>query len=1050
MHNYLEWLVRHRIVVLFGVAILTGFLIFQAKHLTIVIDPNSMMPQSHPYVATTNKIEDIFGSKHIIVVGVTPKEGDVFQPTVLEKVKRITDVLAQTPGVARSKLLSLAANRAKDISGDGGGLRVQPLMAQVPRSQGELEALQQALQRNPVYHTSVVAPDARTTAILVEFRDDPTGFQSMVDKVARAVDPQRDESVEIAMTGLPVFLAKLELYSQRMAFLFPLAILIVGLVHLEAFRTLQGLVLPLVTSLLAVAWGLGIMGMLSVPMDVFNATTPILILAVAAGHAVQLLKRYYEEYQRLRASPGVAPADANRRAVVGSLASVGPVTVAAGLIAALGFFSLLVFEISSVRVFGVFTGIGILSAVVIEMTFMPALRSLLRPPPERVVGGQHELKVWRWLTETVGRWVIYRRPQIYGTVALLTVLSIIGMFAIEMNDSTKGFFSPRLDFHRQDTALNERLAGTNTLYVLIEGKEDDALKDPAVLKAMEATQKFLDSQPQVGKTLSIADFVKRMNQAMHGDRGEFFRIPESRELISQYLLLYSMSGDPGDFDAYVDYNYRRANITALLKTDSSAYLERLMPKLKEEVAREFGERVNVSFGGSVPQTTALNEVMVQSKILNIIQIGAVVFLVSAIVLRSLVAGVLVLIPLTLAVTVNFGIMGLSGIPLNIPTALCSAMAVGIGADYAIYLIFRLREQLRLIPGETQAMRGVILSAGKAVLFVASAVAAGYGVLLFSFGFYIHMWMALLIASAMLVSALTALLVVPAVILTFRPRFIFGTGARKVVVPAVRAAALAGLALGLVLSDVEPARAAAPDVIDIMNRNFVVSKVADSTFDATITLINNSNQQRVRKTFGATKLQANEIDNMRVTRFLSPPDVKGTVSLLIEHSRRDDDIWIYLPALKKVRRLVASNKKDSFVGTDFSYGDVIGHKVEEWNHKLLADETVDGKPCYVVESTAKIAETKDNNGYSKRISWVSKDSFVTMKAHFFDVAGEPVKIATFHDVRLVDPEKKRWQPMRMEAVNLQTGHKTIIVFENFKVKQGIQDHYFTTRYMERES
>jgi uncharacterized protein len=152
----------------------------------------------------------------------------------------------------------------------------------------------------------------------------------------------------------------------------------------------------------------------------------------------------------------------------------------------------------------------------------------------------------------------------------------------------------------------------------------------------------------------------------------------------------------------------------------------------------------------------------------------------------------------------------------------------------------------------------------------------------------------------------------------------------------------------------------------------------------------------------------------------------------------------------VRRLVASNKKDSFVGTDFSYGDVIGHKVEEWNHKLLADETVDGKPCYVVESTAKIAETKDNNGYSKRISWVSKDSFVTMKAHFFDVAGEPVKIATFHDVRLVDPEKKRWQPMRMEAVNLQTGHKTIIVFENFKVKQGIQDHYFTTRYMERES
>ena len=122
---------------------------------------------------------------------------------------------------------------------------------------------------------------------------------------------------------------------------------------------------------------------------------------------------------------------------------------------------------------------------------------------------------------------------------------------------------------------------------------------------------------------------------------------------------------------------------------------------------------------------------------------------------------------------------------------------------------------------------------------------------------------------------------------------------------------------------------------------------------TLGLTNKAGKQRVRKTIGTSKLQGNGIDNMRMTRFLEPADVKGTVSLLIEHSEKDDDIWIYLPSVKKVRRLVSSNKRDSFVGTDFSYGDIIGHKVNEWTHTLVKEEAVDGKPCYVIESVPKI-------------------------------------------------------------------------------------------------
>ena len=121
------------------------------------------------------------------------------------------------------------------------------------------------------------------------------------------------------------------------------------------------------------------MGWLGVPMDTFNATTPILILAVAAGHAVQILKRYYEEYHHLRAS-GLAPREANHEAVIQSLARVGPVMLTAGIGAAIAFLSLACSRSAAIRTFGMFTAVGILSALVLELTFIPALRSLLRPP----------------------------------------------------------------------------------------------------------------------------------------------------------------------------------------------------------------------------------------------------------------------------------------------------------------------------------------------------------------------------------------------------------------------------------------------------------------------------------------------------------------------------------------------------------------------------------------------------------------------------------------------------------------------------------------------
>jgi outer membrane lipoprotein-sorting protein len=234
---------------------------------------------------------------------------------------------------------------------------------------------------------------------------------------------------------------------------------------------------------------------------------------------------------------------------------------------------------------------------------------------------------------------------------------------------------------------------------------------------------------------------------------------------------------------------------------------------------------------------------------------------------------------------------------------------------------------------------------------------------------------------------------------------------------------------------------------IMQRNLLSNKVADSTTNSTFRLINASGQQRVRETEGETKLIGATTDNQRRVNFLSPADVRGTKTLLIEHSAADDDIWIYLPAMKKVRRLVSSNKKDSFVGTDFSYGDVIGHKVEEWNHRLLREEQVDGRQCYVIESTPRHPDVADNSGYSRRIGWIDTESFVAVRGEIYDLTGQLLKKTTAADVQRVDPANDRYQPMRLTAENVQTGHKTVIEFSHFRANVGVTDALFTPRALE---
>ncbi len=267
-------------------------------------------------------------------------------------------------------------------------------------------------------------------------------------------------------------------------------------------------------------------------------------------------------------------------------------------------------------------------------------------------------------------------------------------------------------------------------------------------------------------------------------------------------------------------------------------------------------------------------------------------------------------------------------------------------------------------------------------------------------------------------------------------------------PTIQRIFLPALLIGTALTGT-PAMAEEPSARDIMEKNFHVTKVKRMLNDSTMTLTNDKGQQRVRKTHSVNLLQPNGIDSKIMIRFLQPGDVEGTGYLQVQHYDGEDDMWIYLPALKKVRRLVANNKKDSFVGSDFSYGDILVPVVDTYKHVTLKSEALDGEDCWVIESVPVSEQIKKDYGYGKKTSWIRKSNFMEKKIEFLDAGGRPLKTMLVPEIVEVDAANHKWWALKREVKNLQTGHSTLLIFENLDTKKPVGDDYFTTRYLERE-
>ena len=217
---------------------------------------------------------------------------------------------------------------------------------------------------------------------------------------------------------------------------------------------------------------------------------------------------------------------------------------------------------------------------------------------------------------------------------------------------------------------------------------------------------------------------------------------------------------------------------------------------------------------------------------------------------------------------------------------------------------------------------------------------------------------------------------------------------------------------------------------------------DSIVWMTMTLINAAGQESKREMSFQTFEMKDDGDKTLIT-FQHPRDIKGTGLLSYEHIQKDDDQWLYLPALKRVKRIASKNKSGSFVGSEFSYEDLSSFHPEKYGYKYLREDQYEGKPAWVIERFPK----DPNSGYTKIISWVDQSNYQTVKQEYFDRKGSPLKVQYMKEN--TKHLGKFWRPAEIIMDNLQTKKKTILKFSDWKFQQGLKESFFTKRSLERQ-
>ena len=822
MESFFRAVIRFRWLVITLVLGSTVLAALPIQTLRFEGDVEANFPVGDPILGYNEMVEVRFGIRDLIMIGVlndNPNENGVFNPRTLGIVKEFSERIALLPGIKAVRDEDVASVATMDnITGTIDGMNVDPFMEAVPDTPPALANLKQALFANSMFVNWVVSQDGTGLLIMAKMEPEDTVQKIATTRVA-IYNTLRDMIEAKKATGVPeefhiagrgALEANFEGEGQRdMATFLPLVlVVIVGTLYCT-YRSLRGVLLPLAVVVVSVIWTLGLMAALGVPMFFTSSMMPVVLMAIGVADGIHILSRYYDE---LLEHPDISSSDA----VIATMREMWQPVVLTSLTTAAGFLSFVTAAMVPVRHFGMFSGVGILAAMIFSLTFLPAMLSLLSPTVSRGLRQQRaqagDLAATGWAASflsRLGRGVARHPLGVWVPTALVVALCLFGVQRIVADATVIGMFGPSHVLRVGDTVLREKFQGTVPIYVAIEGHAPDRLKDPVLLNQLDRLQAAVEQDPNVGGSLSLAEYIKRMNRVMNEDRPEMEVIPTSRDLVAQYLLLYSFSGDPDDFDEIVDYDYQHANVAVYLRSDSTRDVERVVSIVRDFAIREFGHNgdssaavhdpLGVRFGrwlagieptvigwetnsgfrigiaGNGYVLNRMSELVISGQLSSLVTSLGAVFLLTAFMFRSWVAGLINVIPISLVMIFSFGLLGLFNIPLEVGKSLAASMVIGIGIDYTIHFLSKYRVKVRDgLTDPEQITTATMATSGKAIFFNAVVVIGGFLVFLtsnFRPNFFLGAMLSLNMGACLLVS----MTVLPAILNRFKPRFVYGEG-----------------------------------------------------------------------------------------------------------------------------------------------------------------------------------------------------------------------------------------------------------------------------------
>ena len=763
-------IMRYRIALLALCIVLTLFFLYTLKDLRLRANLTDFAPTNHPFMKVQQRLMDIFGGLHQVSIAIVVKQGDIFNYQTLNKVVHITRQLYLLPGVNPGRIVSLSARKIKQVTAYSDGFQVQRLMREAPADTSSLQALKDAIVNNPMLYGPVVAKNFKATLITADFQPEVEA-RTIFQELSRIVEPLQDGNTDIFIAGRPILEGWMYRYLPRMAKVFLVTIAVMVLLLAAAFRSKRGVILPVCSAFMATVWGLGTLALCGYSLSPTTILIPFLIAALEICHSMQFIKRYYEELH--------ANAHNTLAAAQKSLQALFVPAVISVCTDGAGFLSLYAVPIPIIKSLALGGGMGVVSILFTTMIFIPTTLSLLPPPKRLEVEREESPTVVNRLLSLIAL-SSRRAHQRWAVLLLFCAAGCCGLFGASKlvvgdNEEGSALLSSDAPYNIAERQINRFFSGSSSYYVFVEGSREEALISTAVLREMEALQRYLTtSQGQAGYGLSLADYIKGLNMVMFGGNTAELKIPENNGTIAEYLFLYAISGFPGDFDPVVSQNYQYANIKVDFKDHKAETIDKVIAATRDWIAINH-KSDNARFllaGGEIGTLAAVNDVIKGALGESIIVVVLLTFGCVLVAYRSVTAAIMLCAPLLFGVLITFGIMGLTGITLTIETLPVAALGVGIGVDYGLYVTSRIREEYARGNGaglESAILRALVTS-GKAVFFTGSTVVIGVCAWVFS-DIRLQSRFGLLLGFLIVLNILGALILLPVLCRIKKPRFI---------------------------------------------------------------------------------------------------------------------------------------------------------------------------------------------------------------------------------------------------------------------------------------